>query len=225
MGHVQDNAEESVRRVIDRLTDSEAELVSDQGAIIKVRITVDKARREATVDFTGTSAAAADQLQRAGAGDARRRALRLPRHGRRRHPDERRVSQADPGDPARGLDALAPLSGGGGRGQRGGVAGGDGHAVRGASRAGFRAGHDEQPDFRRRDLSVLRDDLLGRAGRSGLRRRGGGAYPHDQLAPDRSRDSREPLSRSCSRTSTSAAARAARESGTPATGRSGASGS
>ena len=55
MGHVQDNAEESVRRVIDRLADSEAELVSDQGAIIKVRITVDRARREATVDFSGTS--------------------------------------------------------------------------------------------------------------------------------------------------------------------------
>ncbi len=55
MGHVQDNAEESVRRVIDRLADSEAESVSDQGAVIKVRITVDKARREATVDFTGTS--------------------------------------------------------------------------------------------------------------------------------------------------------------------------
>ena len=55
MGHVQDNADESVRRVIDRLADGEAESVSDQGAVIKVRISVDKARREATVDFTGTS--------------------------------------------------------------------------------------------------------------------------------------------------------------------------
>ena len=55
MGHVQDNADESVRRVIDRLADGEATSVSDQGAIIKVRISVDKARREATVDFTGTS--------------------------------------------------------------------------------------------------------------------------------------------------------------------------
>ena len=55
MGHVQDNADESVRRVIDRLTDSEASSVSDQGAVIKVRISVDKLRREATVDFTGTS--------------------------------------------------------------------------------------------------------------------------------------------------------------------------
>jgi 5-oxoprolinase (ATP-hydrolysing) len=55
MGHVQDNADESVRRVLDRLADGEATSVSDQGAIIKVRISVDKARREATVDFTGTS--------------------------------------------------------------------------------------------------------------------------------------------------------------------------
>ena len=55
MGHVQDNAEESVRRVIDRLADSGAESVSDQGAVIKVKITVDRDRREATVDFTGTS--------------------------------------------------------------------------------------------------------------------------------------------------------------------------
>ncbi len=55
MGHVQDNADESVRRVIDRLVDSEASSVSDQGAVITVRISVDKARRQATVDFTGTS--------------------------------------------------------------------------------------------------------------------------------------------------------------------------
>ena len=55
MGHVQDNADESVRRVIDKLADGEAESVSDQGAIIKVKISVDKEKREATVDFTGTS--------------------------------------------------------------------------------------------------------------------------------------------------------------------------
>ena len=40
-------------------------------------------------------AAAADQLQRARAGDARRRALRVPRDGRRRHPDECRLPAAD----------------------------------------------------------------------------------------------------------------------------------
>ncbi|MBX5237774.1 hydantoinase B/oxoprolinase family protein [Rhizobium sp. NLR22b] len=56
MGHVQDNAEESVRRVIARLSDSEFSYPTDQGAVIKVKITVDRKAREATVDFTGTSA-------------------------------------------------------------------------------------------------------------------------------------------------------------------------
>ena len=56
MGHVQDNAAESVRRVIDRLLDSTFAVEMDQGTVIKVRIAVDKKKREATVDFTGTSA-------------------------------------------------------------------------------------------------------------------------------------------------------------------------
>jgi 5-oxoprolinase (ATP-hydrolysing) len=55
MGHVQDNAAESVRRVLDRLADSSFDYEMDQGCRIRVRITVDKALREATVDFTGTS--------------------------------------------------------------------------------------------------------------------------------------------------------------------------
>ena len=55
MGHVQDNAEESVRRVIDVLRDSEYEYPLDSGAKICVRVSIDKERRTATVDFTGTS--------------------------------------------------------------------------------------------------------------------------------------------------------------------------
>ena len=55
MQHVQDNAAESVRRVIDRLHDSEFSYEMDQGTVIKVKIAVDKKKREATVDFTGTS--------------------------------------------------------------------------------------------------------------------------------------------------------------------------
>jgi len=52
---VQDNAAESVRCVIDRLKDSEFAVETDQGATIKVKITVDRKKREATVDFSGTS--------------------------------------------------------------------------------------------------------------------------------------------------------------------------
>jgi 5-oxoprolinase (ATP-hydrolysing) len=55
MQHVQDNAAESVRRVIDRIHDASFEYEMDQGTRIRVSITVDKDRREATVDFTGTS--------------------------------------------------------------------------------------------------------------------------------------------------------------------------
>ena len=56
MGHVQDNAEESVRRVITALKDGEFVLPLDNGARIQVRVKVDAAARSATVDFSGTSA-------------------------------------------------------------------------------------------------------------------------------------------------------------------------
>ena len=55
MGHVQDNAAESVRRVIDRLHDSAFAVEMDQGTVDQGAIGVDRKQREATVDFTGTS--------------------------------------------------------------------------------------------------------------------------------------------------------------------------
>jgi len=55
MGHVQDNAEESVRRVIDVLKPGSFTYDLDNGSQINVGITVDRDRREATLDFTGTS--------------------------------------------------------------------------------------------------------------------------------------------------------------------------
>ena len=55
MEHVQDNAEESVRRVIDTLDDGQFEYAIDGIATIKVTITVDKPSRSATIDFSGTS--------------------------------------------------------------------------------------------------------------------------------------------------------------------------
>ncbi|HEY4999635.1 MAG TPA: hydantoinase B/oxoprolinase family protein [Usitatibacter sp.] len=56
MGHVQDNAEECVRRVIGVLKDGEFSYEMDNGAVIKVRIAIGADRRSATIDFTGTSA-------------------------------------------------------------------------------------------------------------------------------------------------------------------------
>ncbi len=55
MGHVQDNAEESVRRVLDVLHDCDFTYPMDSGAQIKVAISVDHATRSATLDFSGTS--------------------------------------------------------------------------------------------------------------------------------------------------------------------------
>ncbi len=62
MGHVQDNAAEEVRRLICRLQDCAADYPTDTGQVIRVRITVDRDAREATVDFTGTSPAQANNF-------------------------------------------------------------------------------------------------------------------------------------------------------------------
>ncbi|MBU7573401.1 MAG: hydantoinase B/oxoprolinase family protein, partial [Hydrogenophaga sp.] len=55
MRHVQDNAEESVRRVITRLKDGQYTLPLDNGAQIQVSVRVNAAERSAEIDFTGTS--------------------------------------------------------------------------------------------------------------------------------------------------------------------------
>ena len=55
MGHVQDNAAESVARVIETLPGGTFDLEMDQGCHIRVAVTVDRRARTATVDFTGTS--------------------------------------------------------------------------------------------------------------------------------------------------------------------------
>ena len=62
MRHVQDNAEESVRRVITKLKDGQFTLPLDNGAQIKVAIRVNAAQRTAEIDFTGTSAQLANNF-------------------------------------------------------------------------------------------------------------------------------------------------------------------
>ncbi|MEW5729367.1 MAG: hydantoinase B/oxoprolinase family protein [Pseudomonadota bacterium] len=62
MGHVQDNAEESVRRVLARLSDGSFAVEMDSGAVVKVAVRVDRAARRAVVDFTGTSPQVAGNL-------------------------------------------------------------------------------------------------------------------------------------------------------------------
>ncbi|MBV9736452.1 MAG: hydantoinase B/oxoprolinase family protein [Acidisphaera sp.] len=54
MRHVMDNAEESVRRVIDRIGDGTFDYVMDDGAPLRVAVSVDRQSRAVTIDFTGT---------------------------------------------------------------------------------------------------------------------------------------------------------------------------
>ena len=54
MKHVMDNAEESVRRVLERLPDGEFSTFIDDGTPLKVAVRVDHANRRAVIDFTGT---------------------------------------------------------------------------------------------------------------------------------------------------------------------------
>ncbi|HEX8841561.1 MAG TPA: hydantoinase B/oxoprolinase family protein [Sphingomicrobium sp.] len=62
MDHVLANAEESVRRLLDRLDDGEFRYEMDNGACVAVRIMIDKANRSATFDFTGTSSQLPDNF-------------------------------------------------------------------------------------------------------------------------------------------------------------------
>ncbi|MHB1205836.1 MAG: hydantoinase B/oxoprolinase family protein [Rhodospirillaceae bacterium] len=55
VGHVLDHAEEAVRRLIGRLDDGGFTAPMDEGGHVTVRVTIDRAARTATVDFTGTS--------------------------------------------------------------------------------------------------------------------------------------------------------------------------
>jgi 5-oxoprolinase (ATP-hydrolysing) len=66
MRHVQDNAEASVRKVIEALKDGAFEMPMDGGAVIRVSVKVDRAARSARIDFTGTSPQAANNFNAPG---------------------------------------------------------------------------------------------------------------------------------------------------------------
>jgi 5-oxoprolinase (ATP-hydrolysing) len=62
MRHVMDNAEESVRRVIDHLRDGRFAYVMDDGSPLHVAVTVDRAARSARIDFSGTGPQRSDNF-------------------------------------------------------------------------------------------------------------------------------------------------------------------
>ncbi len=193
MGHVQDNAAESVRRVLDRLHDSAFEYEMDQGTWIRLKISVDKAEREATVDFTGTSPEQKTNFN-APAPVTRAAVLyvfrvmvddEIPMNAGCLRPIRIVIpprSLLSPEYPAAVVAGNVETS----------QAVTD-TLVRRAERTSRRARHHEQPHLRQRSLSVLRNDLLGLAGRPRLRRRRCRAHPHDQHPPHRSRGAGVPL--------------------------------
>ncbi len=107
MDHVLANAEESVRRLLDRLDDGEFAYEMDNGARVAVKISIDKAARSATFDFTGTSAQLPDNFN-APFSIVRAASLYVVRTlDRRCDPDERRLPAADQAGRSRRLDAQA----------------------------------------------------------------------------------------------------------------------
>ena len=135
MQHVQDNAEEQVRRVLDVLQRRQLRLRDGRRRVIKVKVSIDKTSRTGIDRLHRHLAAAPEQFQRAlgrvhGGG-----ALRLPHAGRRRHPDERRRAEAAQDHHPRRLHAQPELSGGGRRRQCRDVAGHHRYALWRARRA------------------------------------------------------------------------------------------
>ena len=150
MRHVQDNAEECVRRVIGVLKDGEFAYEMDNGAVIRVKIAIGADRRSAVIDFTGTSAqlesnfnapsavvyAAVLYVFRTLVDDD------IPLNAGCLKPLEVRHP--------RGLDAQPAPAGGDGRRQRGDLAVHHRRALRGAGRHGRLLRHHEQLHLRQR---------------------------------------------------------------------------
>ena len=164
MQHVQDNAEEAVRRVIHRLGDGSFRYQLDDGAEIRVAVRVDHERGSATVDFTGTSRQRDDNFNAPPAVCTAAvlyvfRALidaDIPLNSGCLKPLRIVVppgSMLDPASPAAvaagNVETSQAITG----------------ALLGRPRRGrLQPGHDEQRDLRRRALPVLRDDLRRRRG-------------------------------------------------------------
>jgi 5-oxoprolinase (ATP-hydrolysing) len=62
MGHVKANAEAAIRAVIGKLSDGAFDYRMDDGTPLRVKITIDRAEKSATIDFTGTGAAKQDNF-------------------------------------------------------------------------------------------------------------------------------------------------------------------
>ena len=199
MRHVQDNAEEAVRRVIDTLTDGEYRYEMDSGAGIAVKITVDREARAATIDFTGTSpqlgtnfnapssvaTAAVLYVFRTLVADD------IPLNDGCLRPLQLVIPErlhARPGVPrCRG------------RGQRGDLPSDHRRAICRPRRAGRRIRDDEQPDVRQRATPILRNHRLRLRCRRRIPRSIGCPDTHDELPTHRPRSPRMAIPRAARR--------------------------
>ena len=104
MRHVMDNAEEAVRRVIDRIGGGSFEYTMDNGLPLRVAVSVDHASRSAVVDFTGTGRQSEDNFNSPPAVTRAAVLYVFRALVGRRHPAERRLPEAAAADhPARHL--------------------------------------------------------------------------------------------------------------------------
>ena len=94
MRHVMDNAEEQVRRVIDRLGSGRFDYTMDNGRRLAVAISVDREARSATIDFTGTGAQDEGNFNSPPAVTRAAVLVRVPLSGRRRHSAQRWLPEA-----------------------------------------------------------------------------------------------------------------------------------
>ena len=195
MGHVQDNAEEQVRRVIGALDDGAFDHEMDDGAVINVRVTVDRETRSATIDFTGTSpqrptnfnaprsvtTAAVLYVFRClidtdiplNAGCLRPLNIIVPEHSLLNPSYPAAVVAGNVETSQAVTDALFACTG----------------------RHGRKPRHDEQLHVRQRAPPILRNDLRRRGCGPDIRRRQRRSHAHDELAADRSRSAGVALSR------------------------------
>jgi len=191
MRHVQDNAEECVRRVIDRLNDGvfACEMDNGQGRDHREPRGAHRTRR-----FRRHQRPGRQQFQRAALGVPCRGAVCVPNAGRGRYSAERRRPATCNADCARGFDAQSALSSRGRRRKRGDQPGDHRRALRRARRRSRGARDHEQFHLRRRRAAVLRDGVRRRRRRPRLQRRERGAHAHDEHAPCRSRNPGDALS-------------------------------
>ena len=186
MGHVQDNAEEMVRRVLDVLSDGQFTYPLDDGSQVSVAISIDHEARTARIDFEGTSPQLANNFN---APTAVVKAAVLyvfrtlidddiPLNGGCLKPLEIHVPEnsmlAPPFPRRRGRRECRDRPGR------------NGYALRRAAYDGGRPGHDEQLHIRRRPLAVLRDHMRGLGRRAWVRRHLMRPHQHDQHPAHRS---------------------------------------